>query len=252
MEKWTGRITVGLPLTAVPDGAGGVQLSVRSQGCLEGELCYPPTDQVLLVSLPPAGSGPVLTQQAPASTLAGILGDSLSGAAVDAAGLYVTGFIIGALPGQTSAGGADGFLRKYDFGGNELWTRQFGTAETDKPDAVAIHAGAIYVTGSTAGAMGTPVGGRDLFVRRYDATGTAVESCNGLDDDCDGATDENGIALCDDGNSCNGQEVCGGVAGCQAGSPPSVSMVVSIPNGVTASPGGTIAVPILAQPSGGG
>ena len=35
------------------------------------------------------------------------------------------------LPGQTSAGGRDTYLRKYDANGNEFWTRQFGTAGMD-------------------------------------------------------------------------------------------------------------------------
>lgn len=73
VEKWTGRVSVELPLASVPDGVGGVQLSIRSQGCLENVLCYPPTEQVLLVSLPPA--------TAPISPLAGALADPLTGLA---------------------------------------------------------------------------------------------------------------------------------------------------------------------------
>jgi hypothetical protein len=44
-----------------------------------------------------------------------------------------------------------------------------------------------------------------------DAPTAAEESCNGLDDDCDGDTDE---ATCDDGNSCT-QDACLGADGCQ-------------------------------------
>ncbi|MBM4356068.1 MAG: hypothetical protein FJ109_20140, partial [Deltaproteobacteria bacterium] len=48
----------------------------------------------------------------------------------------------------------------------------------------------------------------------------AIETCNGVDDDCDAATDEpaqqggNYINLCDDGNECT-QDSCEGAAGCQ-------------------------------------
>lgn len=54
VEKYHQNLTVTLPLVSVAPGAKAVQLRVRSQGCLENELCYPPTEQLLLVSLPPA------------------------------------------------------------------------------------------------------------------------------------------------------------------------------------------------------
>ena len=44
-------------------------------------------------------------------------------------------------------------------------------------------------------------------------------TCDGKDNDCDGQADEDGNALCSDGLYCNGQETCGGVNGCQAGTP---------------------------------
>jgi thiol:disulfide interchange protein DsbD len=53
VEKYHGQLTVTVPLVSVPAGVDAVQLNVRSQGCLEDELCYPPSQQVLLVSLPP-------------------------------------------------------------------------------------------------------------------------------------------------------------------------------------------------------
>jgi hypothetical protein len=41
----------------------------------------------------------------------------------------------------------------------------------------------------------------------------ATESCNGVDDDCDGAVDQNGAALCDDSNGCT-TDSCSGAGGC--------------------------------------
>jgi hypothetical protein len=46
--------------------------------------------------------------------------------------------------------------------------------------------------------------------------GPSDETCNGVDDDCDGVVDDG--ASCDDGNPCNGVEICGG-GSCQAGNP---------------------------------
>jgi len=54
VEKYHGRLTVTLPLLRVDPNIDGLRLKVRSQGCLEGVLCYPPTEQVVLVGLPPA------------------------------------------------------------------------------------------------------------------------------------------------------------------------------------------------------
>jgi thiol:disulfide interchange protein DsbD len=52
VEKYHGELTVVLPLDSVAKGIQAVQLKVRSQGCLENVLCYPPTEQILVVSLP--------------------------------------------------------------------------------------------------------------------------------------------------------------------------------------------------------
>ena len=52
VEKYHNQLTVTVPLVSVAPGVQAVQLRVRSQGCLENVLCYPPTEQLLLVSLP--------------------------------------------------------------------------------------------------------------------------------------------------------------------------------------------------------
>jgi hypothetical protein len=53
--------------------------------------------------------------------------------AVDTDGsVYIAGQVRGALPGQTSVGGDDAFVRKYDAAGNEVWTYQFGTPGLDQ------------------------------------------------------------------------------------------------------------------------
>ena len=89
--------------------------------------------------------------------------------------VYVVGDLPRALPGQTSAGGVDAYVRKYDAAGNELWTRQFGTGDTDQAFGIAVNAPGVYVVGVTAGALpGQTTAGDDVFVRKYDAGGTEL------------------------------------------------------------------------------
>src|SRR5438874_1040514 len=53
--------------------------------------------------------------------------DAADGVAADASGIYVTGETGGTFPGEVTAGGGDGYVRKYDGSGNVLWTHEFGT-----------------------------------------------------------------------------------------------------------------------------
>jgi thiol:disulfide interchange protein DsbD len=55
VEKYHAELRVTLPLVSVAPGVETVQLNVRSQGCMEDVLCYPPTAQRVEVRLPPAG-----------------------------------------------------------------------------------------------------------------------------------------------------------------------------------------------------
>ena len=106
------------------------------------------------------------------------LSDSGTGIAVDGQGnIYVGGAVSGPLPGQVYLGISDGFLRKYDKAGNEVWTRQLGTSGPDSVSGVALDSGGnIYVTGATWGALSNQVslGGEDAFIQKYDNTGTEI------------------------------------------------------------------------------
>ncbi len=95
--------------------------------------------------------------------------------ASDGTSIYVAGTVQGALPGQTNVNfGGDAFVRKYDANGNEVWTRQFGTGDTEEAYGVAVDASGVYVAGRTNGALAQPAQGTDVFVRKYDASGNAV------------------------------------------------------------------------------
>ncbi|MBI2934480.1 MAG: SBBP repeat-containing protein, partial [Chloroflexi bacterium] len=104
--------------------------------------------------------------------------DYASGVAVDGAGnSYLAGYTYGALPGQTSSGSDDAFIRKYDPTGNELWTRQFGGSGDDHAWGVAVDgAGNSYLAGDTWGALPgqTSSGSADAFMRKYDPSGNVL------------------------------------------------------------------------------
>ncbi|MBI2819368.1 MAG: SBBP repeat-containing protein, partial [Acidobacteria bacterium] len=91
--------------------------------------------------------------------------------AVDTSGVYVAGLTNGALPGQTSAGLEDAFLRKYEDSGNELWTRQFGSESSDVALGVAVNATDVYVVAYTKDTLLGGTVGRDAFVGKYDTNG---------------------------------------------------------------------------------
>jgi hypothetical protein len=134
---------------------------------------------VLLLALPavlpvPAGAAEVSWLRQFGTTAA----DDAEGVAADSVGdVYVVGQTFGSLPGQTSAGMIDAFVRKYDPAGNEIWTRQFGSAERDLAKGVAVDgAGNAWVVGETFGSLPgqRSHGGWDAFVRMYDPAGNEV------------------------------------------------------------------------------
>ena len=98
--------------------------------------------------------------------------------AVDADGnVYVAGDTDGTLPGQTSAGDSDAFVRKYSADGALLWTRQFGTSRSDTARGVAVSAQGVFVVGDTSGVFTgqSGAGSSDAFLARLDAATGAVQ-----------------------------------------------------------------------------
>ena len=89
----------------------------------------------------------------------------------------MAGYTAGALDGETNSGGNDIFLTKYDASGARQWTRLSGTAGGDESGwaAVAVYGSdSIYVTGYTSGALDgeTNAGGSDIFLMKYNSSGT--------------------------------------------------------------------------------
>jgi len=101
--------------------------------------------------------------------------DIASGVAVHPNGeVSVVGTTSSALPGQAAAGSFDAFVRRYNATGDEVWTRQFGTAVGDNARRLAAEPdGRVLIVGSTEGALPgqSSTGGFDVFVAMFQADG---------------------------------------------------------------------------------
>ena len=81
---------------------------------------------------------------------------NITGIAAASGGVYIagqTGWNIDAqayysLPGQTPLGLTDAFIGRYNANGNELWTRQFGTANYDYIYGAVADSTGVYVVGN--------------------------------------------------------------------------------------------------------
>jgi Beta-propeller repeat len=84
-------------------------------------------------------------------------------------GAIVVGYTLGSLNGP-NLGDYDAFIRRYDDGVG--WASQFGTRSSDQAtDVTVTSTGISYVVGETSGALRFKVGGQDVFLRKYDASG---------------------------------------------------------------------------------
>jgi hypothetical protein len=85
-------------------------------------------------------------------------------------GVYLTGGTLGAL-GETSFGGLDPWVARYDESGERSWLRQIGTPGTDRAGGIAVtQPGQLFVGGSTSLAFaGVNEGGEDAWVASFDS-----------------------------------------------------------------------------------
>ena len=89
--------------------------------------------------------------------------------------IYVTGYTLGELDGNTNSGGKDIFLVKYDSSGTKQWTKQLGTSSYEIGFGVSTDSsGNIYVTGVTEGGLdeNTNSGSWDIFLIKFYSSGT--------------------------------------------------------------------------------
>jgi hypothetical protein len=95
-------------------------------------------------------------------------------------GVYVGGRVSGSLPGQSTAAISDAFVRKYDEGGREVWTRQFGGDDqrfysevtSIAADTSGVYAVGEFFTGALPGQHAN--GGIDAYIRKYDSDGNEL------------------------------------------------------------------------------
>ncbi len=102
--------------------------------------------------------------------------DDAGGITQDATGITIVGTTAGALV-HAVHGASDAFIRRYDRSGHVLWTRQFGTDGQDTGVGVAADGAGLTVVGATDGSFTggpTTLGTKDIFVRRYDRSGSVL------------------------------------------------------------------------------
>jgi hypothetical protein len=98
--------------------------------------------------------------------------DYAQGAAEDGMGnAFVAGYTDGVLPGQTTLGGQDSFVRQYDSTGTEQWTYQYGTMDGAVPGEDSTYSiatdssGNVFASGFTNGQFpGFPDKSYDGFI----------------------------------------------------------------------------------------
>lgn len=102
-----------------------------------------------------------------------------TGITLDSTGyLYVTGYTNGSLAGNTLTGSNDLFVAKYASTGTMYWVKQLGaTSQSTYANSISADlSGNIYIAGQTSGSLdgSTLAGTQDLFVAKYDSSGTRL------------------------------------------------------------------------------
>ena len=88
--------------------------------------------------------------------------------------VYIGGGTSGNLEG-TATGIRDAWITKFDSHGNQLWSQQFGTTDTENSWALANDGSNIYVAGNTTGDLvGSNLGGEDVYLSKFDSDGNQL------------------------------------------------------------------------------
>ncbi|CAJ1392955.1 unnamed protein product [Effrenium voratum] len=149
---------------------------------------------------------------------------------VDHDDVLVAGYTGAAMAGD-HFGGADVFLAKFRPGGERLFVVQRGSEEDDFAQAVRVDGeGNILVAGSTSGALdgNTNAGGKDLFLAKFDASGSWQWTVQR-----GGPADEEAMALRLDsfGNAWVAGETSGELDGCKSAGSSDIFLLQLSPSG---------------------
>ncbi len=91
-------------------------------------------------------------------------------------GIVAAGSTDGAFQDATNLGALDGFVRRIDRDGEEIWTRQFGSEGDDRVSGVGTTSTGVVVSGSTTGSLpdAALLGETDAFLLKYNAKGALI------------------------------------------------------------------------------
>ena len=169
IKQWTrqfGSSGNDFSTSVAVDASGNVYVGGYTFGSLDGYTNAGDYD-IFLVKYNAAGTKQWTRQFGTAT------GDEGGHVAVDTSGnVYVTGWTLGGLDGNTNKGGSDIFLVKYNSAGTKQWTKQFGGMYSEDGDGIAVDtSGNIYISGSSASDL-SGFGYWHLFLMKVGADGT--------------------------------------------------------------------------------
>ena len=157
----------------VRGGDGAIYVAGYTNGSLHGEISNGGSDGFL--SKYDANGTRLWTK-----LLGGAAPDQAMALTIGADGaIYVGGYSEGSLHGQTSNGGVDAFISRYDSNGNRVWTKLLGSPSYEAANTITLGSnGNLYLVGYTEGSLDgqSNSGGRDIFISQYLPDSTKVST----------------------------------------------------------------------------
>lgn len=175
--KWPGVVQLGSSTYGsnergngiVNDSSGNIYIAGYTQGGLQGNTHHG-SDDIFLIKYSSIGKK-IWARQIGTSS-----GEQALGIAIDISNdIYLTGYTLGGLDGNTSSGSADIFLVKYNSSGVKQWTKLLGTVNSDIGNGLAVdNSSNVYVTGVTNGELdgNSNSGSEDIFLVKFNSSGT--------------------------------------------------------------------------------